>query len=221
VFVRSGTFRGLVVLGLAGCIHSMIAADAAAQHPPPIPRFVIDARAGLARFKEDGAVATSLNVAANNLPTRGLGLGGGVHLYPLRMKKVTLGVGGELFVARDSRQADMTDATMVSPRVTTRFSSITPQVSVNFGTGEGWSYLSGGLGLATLTSERADAPFPDGASRVRAINYGGGARWFTGPHLAFTFDVRFYAVNAQEATTARPAYPKTRFIVFSGGVSLR
>jgi hypothetical protein len=199
----------------------MTAANATAQQPAPIGRFVIDARGSLARFKADGSVATALNVTTDNLPTRGLGIDAGVHWYPLRKGKVTFGLGGELLVARDSRMADTTDPAVTSPRVTTRFSSVSPQVSLNFGTGDGWSYLSGGLGLASLTSERADAPFTDDASRVQATNYGGGARWFTGPHLAFTFDVRFYAVNAQEATTSRPAYPKTRFMVISAGISLR
>ena len=30
---------------------------------------------------------------------------------------------------------------------------------------------------------------------LKTINYGGGARWFTKTHLAFSFDVRFYAIN--------------------------
>jgi hypothetical protein len=224
VFVRSRKSRVLAILGLTGCVLSMTAGNAAAQQPPPIGRFVIDARASLARFKNDGAIATGLDVTTDNLPTRGLGLDAGLHWYPLRKGKLTFGLGGELLVARDSRMADPTDTTgttVTSPRVTTSFSSISPQVSLNFGTGDGWSYLSGGIGLASLTSERDDAPFTDDASRVQAINYGGGARWFTRPHLAFTFDFRFYAVNAQEATTSRPAYPKTRFVVISAGVSLR
>jgi Outer membrane protein beta-barrel domain len=224
VFVKSGKSRVLLILGLAGCVLSTTAADAAAQQPPPIGRFVIDARGSLARFKADGAIATGLNVTTDNLPTRGLGIDAGVHWYPLRKGKVTFGLGGELLFARDSRMADptdTTDTTVVSPRVTTRFASVSPQVSLNFGTGEGWSYVSGGIGLASLTSERNDLPFTDDASRVRTTNYGGGARWFTGPHLAFTFDVRFYAVSAQAATTVRPAYPKTTFMVISAGVSLR
>ena len=31
------------------------------------------------------------------------------------------------------------------------------------------------------------------------LNYGGGARWFNSPHLAFTFDIRFYAISPRDA----------------------
>ena len=37
--------------------------------------------------------------------------------------------------------------------------------------------------------------------RVETINYGGGARWFIKPRLAFSIDVRFYAVSP---TTTAP-----------------
>ena len=33
--------------------------------------------------------------------------------------------------------------------------TLAPQVSFNFGGRDGWSYLSGGIGLATLTAEKA------------------------------------------------------------------
>jgi hypothetical protein len=142
---------------------------------------------------------------------------------------VTIGVGGELLMARGSRTAepdedDDEDAPVPAPAplptVTARFSSLSPQLSLNFGRRDGWSYLSGGIGLARLTWEKAGTPAP-GGDRVRAIHYGGGARWFTGPHLAFSFDVRFYTIPAQVAQGARPSFPRSRFTVFSAGVSLR
>ena len=33
------------------------------------------------------------------------------------------------------------------------------------------------------------------SARLKTINYGGGARWFAKAHVAFSFDVRFYAIN--------------------------
>ena len=46
------------------------AADAAAQPTAgPIPRFVVDARGSLARFMEDTAVASALQVDSTSLPT--------------------------------------------------------------------------------------------------------------------------------------------------------
>lgn len=206
----------LLLVTLAGI------SDAAAQPPEPVGPFVADVRGTLARFKEDPVLAAALNVTPTNLPTRGLGLAAGVHLYPLRRRRITLGVGGEMLVARGSRTADQTGASAVQgPTVTTRLSAVSPQVSLNFGKRDGWSYISGGIGLARLTAERVDAPFAEGASRTRAINYGGGARWFTGPHLAFSLDLRFYTVNARAASGARPAFPRSKMMVISVGASLR
>ena len=69
---------------------------------------------------------------------------------------------------------------------------------------------------------------PDGASpqppdeeRLKTIDYGGGARWFARPHLAFSFDVRFYAINPSSPTFALPGGPRTTLLVFGVGVSLK
>ena len=62
-------------------------------------------------------------------------------------------------------------------------------------------------------------PVTGTAARTRTLNYGGGARWFNSPHLAFTFDVRFYAISPREATTTVPGYPRAKFMVLSAGVA--
>lgn len=206
------------------CCLMLAANDVFAQPSEPIGRFVIDARGTLARFKDDPQVASSLDVTTENLPTRGLGAAVGVHWYPIRGRLVALGVGGELVIARDSRTAEPAeddDTAVEGPRVTTRFSSISPQISLNFGKRDGWSYISGGLGRARLSAERDDEPFADSADATGSFHYGGGARWFTGPHLAFSFDLRFYTVNASEASGTRPAYPRTKMMVISAGISMR
>jgi Outer membrane protein beta-barrel domain len=200
--------------------------DAAAQPLGPIGKFVVDARGSFARFKEDVAVADGIDVDAENLPTRGLGIAAGAHWYPLRYSKITFGLGGEILLARDRRTVTTTSTTTPptvteGPTVTTRLSAIAPQLSFNFGHGQGWSYISGGIGWARITSEVESAPFNETAARTRAINYGGGARWFTGPHLAFTFDVRFYAISPRTATATLPSYPRTKVLVIGAGVSLK
>jgi len=209
---------------LCVCVLTVIAAEASAQPNEPLDRFVFDARGTLARFKEDVNVASSLEVGSTNLPTRGLGVTVGGHWYPLRGRLISLGVGAELIFARDSRTAGSEDDDEVlvqRPTVTTQFSGVSPQLSLNFGKRDGWSYVTAGLGRAKLTSERDDEPFTDSASATRSLNWGGGARWFTGPHMAFTVDLRFYTVNAREATTGLPAYPRTKMMVISAGLSLR
>ena len=208
--------------GLTLAILCLNAPATLAQTREPIGRFVADARVALPRYKADPNIATSIGVGTLNLPTRGLGLVGGVHLYPLRMGVVTLGLGGEVLVSRASRALEpTTEGGEEGPTVRTQFSALSPQISLNFGSRRGWSYLSGGLGWSDLTTEREDDPVAEPESRAKTINYGGGARWFAKQHLAFSLDLRFYAISPQDATTGRPAYPRMTLMVFSGGVSFK
>jgi hypothetical protein len=201
-----------------------LAPGAAAQESEkePIGRFAVDVRVALPRFPEDAATVSALAVTVENLPSRGLGLAAGVTFYPVRMGRVALGVGGEWLLSRGRKTLDPEEEGGVSgPTVTTRFSALSPQLSLNFGGRDGWSYVSGGIGWVAFTTEREDAPVADATGRTRAINYGGGARWFAKEHLAFTFDLRFYRINPQDAIVGRPAYGGRRMMVFSAGVSLK
>ena len=102
------------------------------------------------------------------------------------------------------------------------FSVLSPQISLNFGGRDGWSYISGGIGWAAVHDRaRKTRPSPTPTGARGSINYGGGARWFAKEHLAFAFDLRFYKINAQDATPGRPAYGGRRMMVFSAGVSLK
>jgi hypothetical protein len=208
------------------CITFASPRTAAAQETQPedlpIGRYVADVRFEFPKFKQDPNVASSIGVATENLPTRGLGLVAGAHWYPLRFGIVTLGFGGELSKAQRGRTMNTgTETAPVEVGVDTRFSAVSPQISFNFGARDGWSYISGGIGWSTFTTERRDAPLPDPESGTKTINYGGGARWFAKKHLAFGFDVRFYAVNPQLATATRPAFPRMTLMSLSGGISVR
>jgi hypothetical protein len=207
-----------------------LAAPAHAQDPVPQPIFeepiapaVFDARGVFARFKENPEIASVLGVEPTELPTRGLGLVIGAHVYPLRKPRFAVGLGGELLLrARGSRTiAPTTEDGPDGPTVVTRMTALSPQLSLNFGRRDGWSYLSGGFGWASFTTELEDTPFDGPESRPTAINYGGGARWFTNKHVAFSLDLRFYSIRAQEAATGRPAFPSLRVMVFSAGISAR
>ena len=187
----------------------------------PLPHFVVDTRGSLVRFKRDPGVADPLKVALDNLPTRGLGLTVGAHWYALRLRRITFGLGGELLLARDTATFEDNENDTTGPAVTTRLNAFAPQISFNFGRDEGWSYISGGLGSARLTSERADVAVIDTAARTRMLNYGGGARWFNSPRMAFTFDVRFYAISPRTSTTSVPGYPRAKFMVLSAGLAFK
>jgi hypothetical protein len=213
----------MTIRALLLSIALLLPTAAFAQTAEPIGPFAADLRVVMPRFKEDVSVATALGVASTNLPTRGLGISGGVHWYPVRMGRlVTLGIGGEVLISRGSNTAEPeTESGPEGPTVKTRFSSVSPQVSLNFGKRQGWSYLTGGFGWAGFRTELETSPVADGDSRPLAFNYGGGARWFAKEHLAVSLDLRFYAVGAQEATVGRPAYPSMTLMVISGGISVK
>jgi hypothetical protein len=206
---------------------------ALAQRRDPIGPYAFDVRGIFARHKQQPSVATDLGVLPANIPTRSIGLLAGVHWYPVHAGQVALGIGGQLVVARGSRTLEPeattgttgtpgptgTPATM--PTVLRHFRSIAPEVSVNFGHRNGWSYVSGGLGRSQFFVERADRPVENAPGR-KTIHYGAGARWFVNHHLAVSLDLRWYAVSEQPASaTGGVAQPHTTFFVLSGGVALR
>lgn len=217
---------GRLILGLMAAMLLGAIGEAAAQDTPPeklpIGRFAADARVAFPKFKDDPAIAAGIGVTAANLPARAFGLVFGAHWYPARLGIMTLGVGGEVMVARRGRTLDTgTEEAPVKTSVNSRFSALSPQVSFNFGARDGWSYISGGIGWSTFTAERTDAPLPDPESRSKTINYGGGARWFAKKHLALSVDLRFYAVNPQEATAARPGLPRMTLLAFNVGAAFK
>jgi hypothetical protein len=212
--------RRRLLCGLVFVIAALQANELRAQLREPIGRYVADARMTLARFKEDPGVAAAIGVRPVNLPTRGLGIVVGAHLYPLRGRRVALGIGAEFLSARDRRTLPTAEDEEEGPTVETRLSSFSPQLSLNFGKRDGWSYISGGIGSALFTAERIDEPVGEG-TRAKTINYGGGARWFTNKHLAVSVDLRFYSIAAQPGSATRPPFPKSRMMVISGGVALR
>jgi hypothetical protein len=215
----------IVFLAMAAALAGLAPA-AGAQEPEkePIGRFAADARVALPRYPDDPETAAALGVTIDNLPSRGLGFAAGATVYPLRFgRSVALGLGGEWLVfSSGSKSLDPeTEGGASSPTVTTHFSVLSPQISLNFGGRDGWSYLSGGIGWAAFTTELEASPVADADGSARTINYGGGARWFATAHLAFTFDLRFYRIDPQEAAPGRPAYAGRRMMVFSAGISVK
>ena len=82
------------------------------------------------------------------------------------------------------------------------------ELSLNFGNGNGWSYLSGGVGVSRWSIVPAGAaPLPIDNQWRKTINYGGGARWFAKKRLAFSLDVRFYEIAAGTAQLAASGQP--------------
>ena len=215
--MRSSAAAPLVTLVAAVFL---ITSPASAQDPPPpIGRFAVDIRGSFPGFPGGAALAESRGMAESELPGRGPGVEIGAHVYPLHWKAMTIGLGGQLLLARAASNAV---ASAGVRGATATLASFSPQLSFNFGNGDGWSYVSGGIGATTWSL------VPDGAmplaideTRLQTVNYGGGARWFAKPHVAFTFDVRFYDITSGVAGAGYRAHPRTRLIVMGGGVSFK
>src|SRR5438067_12914629 len=80
----------------------------AQEPPPPIGPFVLDVHATVPRFPtEDQQLAASRGLSIAQLPGSGLGVQIGAHVYYLRVKVITFGIGAEVAAGR-SRQAGST-----------------------------------------------------------------------------------------------------------------
>ena len=219
-------YRPVPTLRLALLLSAVLAyaAPAAAQDPPPrIGPFVLARHGTMPRFPgDDVQLAASRGLLVQELPGRGLGLQGGAHVYLLHWKAVTVGVGGELALARAHRSRPELASGVFGRAVTERLTHAAPQLSLNFGDGDGWSYLSGGIGLSTwsVVPDGDAAQAPD-VERLQTINYGGGARWFIKRHLAFSFDVRFYAIEPTTPLPGRPTGPRTTLLSMGAGLSIK
>lgn len=178
----------------------LVASAAAAQDAPPGP-WVLDLRGATSALSNDGAFFPGLPTGTL-VPSRGLGFEAGAHVYVATLGPARVGLGASYLLVRGA-----------ADDVESRFGALAPQVSFNFGTADGWSYLSAGWGRAWVRTS------VDGLERdsggIPAINVGGGARWFVAARAAVGFDVRFHRLSPTDAA------PATLLASVSVGVSVR
>ncbi len=205
----------LLLLALLVC-----AAPALAQPRDPIGPFVVDLR-GVSGGLPSAEGWTPIVPSGTVVPSRGLGVEAGAHVYFGFGRAVTLGVGASYSVA----EGKSTPEAETSPVVTTRATTLAPQVSFNFGHRLGWSYLSIGYGRAAVTSESQPIGTLPAAREESgwgsAINFGGGARWFITDHFGVGFDARWHRLSAREATATTLPAPRTTFFNLAAGISIR
>jgi hypothetical protein len=208
----------LVLLALA---HAALAAAQVAPPGPPGP-FVIDLRGVTLGVPEDAAFYPELP-AGTIVPARGFGGEVGGHVYVGQLGAARIGVGASLLRMRATSSPAEPAASSTSvppprtiPDVIVTTTMLAPQVSLNFGSARGWSYVGGGYGTAQVHVVTRGIPtVPDeeqDSGRVAALNVGAGARWFRSPHLAVGFDIRWYLVRATPGAT---------LIAASVGISLK
>ena len=197
-----------------------IAQPVAAQEPPPrIGPFVIDLHLTVPNFPQDPQLADSRNMQLGELPGVGLGVQVAAAVYVFRWKAITFGLGGD-FASSRSSQAPLEGSSLRA--ATEKFQTISPQLSFNFGTGTGWSYISGGIGESTWSIiPEGQTPFPADSAPMKTVNYGGGARWFAKKHLAFSFDVRLYQIDPGVPYLGFPGSPRTKLLILGAGMSIK
>jgi hypothetical protein len=175
---RSG--RLAAWLGLAGVLLGSRAWAQSLTPGPPGPIFVVDVRGSTTGIPTGIGLYPTVP-DGGSVPSRGFGYDVGAHVYLFTLGPARLGLGANVIGVR---------GTAVDATATMRI--VAPQLSFNFGTSDGWSYLSFGAGTATVKAGET------GSSS--AINAGGGARWFIKRHIAVGFDVRIHKIAADGET---------------------
>jgi hypothetical protein len=209
-------------LGALLTIGLMATAPAHAQQQQPLPVFAADLRGFYSGLGQDPVTAADLGVNPLELPARGIGGVVGMHIYPLRGRAIALGLGAEGMIARGrAQQQDATTGEPVGMPIEQRLVSLSPQISLNFGTRDGWSYLSAGMGRLSFETFQGALPPADLPPTKSTINMGGGARWFASNHVAFCFDVRFYLTRPEAASALFPGRQRSRLLVLSAGLAFK
>src|SRR5688572_26102557 len=195
---RIGSLNGCALLFVLVACGAAAPVAAQSLTPGPPGPFVVDVRGVTSPIPGSETLFSGLP-AGSSVPTRGFGGNGGGHVYAFRVGPARLGVGIDVSFARGSSAA-----------ASATFLAVDPQVSFNFGTSDGWSYLSAGVGAARVSADPVNL-----SDTVRSFNWGGGARWFLGPHLGIGFDVRVHHLARSDVL------PKSMTVSAAAGFALK
>lgn len=196
--------------------------------PEPPGPYVLDVRGVTTGLPSSGFYPPV--PAGTVAPARGLGVEVGGHVYLFRVGPARAGLGAAYLVAGGTAAPPEQSASAESPaapadlpgRVSEAGATLrmfAPQVSFNFGTTQGWSYLSAGIGTAQVRAETRGAGGRQRESgTLRMLNAGGGARWFLNDRVAVGFDLRWFRLARGGG---RLPTPPVTVVAVSAGVSLR
>lgn len=206
-------------------------APAAAQSTSRPGPWALDVRGVTGPVPEQAVFYPALDRTAL-IPSRGFGLGIGAHVYPLNLGAARLGFGADVVYVRSRTKptppAPSTGSnatpTPAGQAVELGMRMLAPQISLNFGSRDGWSYLSAGVGKTDVVTQTSGVSAGRReSSGLGAINVGGGARWFLKSHLAFGFDIRLHMIAAGTARETPPlvATPAMRILTVAIGLSIK
>jgi len=233
--MRRAAIAGVLWLCLGASMgaQATVGQTAALDRPGP---WVVDLRGATVSLPQDAAFFPDIP-SSTAVPSRGYGLDVGAHIYVLQLGPARVGIGGMLLRARgtaspgepDEDEKPSPTGLATTPDVAALLTTVGPQISMNFGSRAGWSYLSAGIGRARMSTRASRFVDEDDEDDVTAaqliehgsrssLNFGGGARWFTRERLAVSFDVRFHIIGAGGG---EPATPDSTLLAASVGVSLR
>ena len=182
---------------------ALISAPAAAQTSSRPGPWVLDVRGTTSPVPTDPDYYPPVAVVL--VPERGFGVDVGGHVYLFNLGSARVGFGASVMAIRSTADtAAVTDedgVTTPGQRLVLTMRTLAPQVSFNFGTRDGWSYLSAGIGTGSVNTEASGGVAGTRKSgQLRAVNVGGGARWFFTSHIAFGFDLRLHQIAAGDDT---------------------
>ena len=210
-----------VLLAVSVCL--LVRPTVASAQPATLPGpFVVDARGVFSSVGRSEELAAPRGLTSGELPKTVLGLDVGAHVYPLR-RKVTVGLGASLLMVGGTQTPGPPEEGAVDAPVTPgefAVRAIVPQVSLNFGSGRGWSYLGAGLGFSKMKAGRADSDL-EYSPQLLTLNLGGGARWFVSEHVAFNIEGRYYRLAAKELEAGYVGNPVVTMFVVAAGVSFK
>jgi hypothetical protein len=210
---------------LALLLTLVCASTAVAQAKKPISPFALDVHGFFPNLGQDPQTAKDLDIQPEEMPGRALGLAIRAHVYPIRGRVRSLGIGFEVLKGRGRKGllAGGQPTGVVVSQVLEGFAGL---ATLNFGHCDGWSYIVGGLGPVRVRPYVVDPhglPTPVPAGKI-ALTYGGGARWFKTDHFGFSFDVRFYDLKPVATIATVPVTPgreRQHLLLMSAGIAIR
>ena len=196
-------------------------APTTAQPPQePIGLYVIDLQGSLVPFSRNVELAENRELNPPDTPGAGAGYQVGAHVYPFRWHVITFGIGASFHSSLADQRPGERSPNPDGPTLRKRFTAVAPQLSFNFGGRDGWSYLSGGIMPSRLSLFPLNTESPE-QKTSGTLNYGGGVRWFINDRVAFSIDLRLYAISPIEQVGDTPGSPRMTQMTLNVGASFR